>query len=98
MAIRSFKNREAKMIAHGKKTKRSLKLLPGELHYMAYKKMIFLDSIKTLESLKAWPGLKLEKLSGNRKGQLSIRINDQYRICFRFDAGNVFDVEIVDYH
>ena len=98
MAIRSFKNRETESVAYGKKTKKSLKLLPGELHYSAYKKLIYLDSIKTLESLKAWPGLKLEKLSGTRKGEFSIRINDQYRICFHFESGNVFDVEIVDYH
>ena len=85
-------------IAHGKKNKRTVKVLPGELHYSAYKKMIFLDSIKTLESLKAWPSLRLEKLSGNRKGQFSIRINQQYRICFRFQEGQIFDVEVVDYH
>ncbi len=98
MAIRSFKNRETEVIARGKRSKRSLKLLPGELHYSAYKKLIFLDNIKTLESLRAWPGLRLEKLSRDRKGQLSIRINDQFRICFRFELGNIFDVEIVDYH
>ena len=98
MAIKSFKNKETKAIAFGQKTKRSLKILPGELHYLAYKKMVFLDNIKSLESLAAWPGLKFEKLSGSRKNQFSIRINDQYRICFRYEAGNVFDVEIIDYH
>ena len=85
-------------IARGKKSKRSLKLLPGELHFAAYKKLIFLDSIRTLNSLRAWPALKLEFLKGARKGQISIRINDQYRICFRFKDGQVSDVEIVDYH
>lgn len=98
MPIRSFKDKETEAIAQGKKTKRTLKLLPSELHYTAYKKLIFLDSIKTLQSLKAWPGLQLEKLSRDRKGQFSIRINDQYRICFRFESGNIFDVEIIDYH
>gem|GEM_PF-4706935 len=48
--------------------------------------------------LTAWPGLKLEHLKGDRKGPMSIRINDQYRICFRFKEGQVFDVEIIDYH
>ncbi len=98
MAIRSFKNRDTETIAHGKKTKRSVKMLPAELHYSAYKKLVFLDSVKTLNSLQAWPGLRLEKLSGERKGLFSVRVNDQYRICFRFVDGNAFDVEIVDYH
>ncbi|MBL7662682.1 type II toxin-antitoxin system RelE/ParE family toxin [bacterium] len=98
MAIVSFKNKETEEIAHGKKTKRTVKLLPTELHYVAYKKLIFLDNIKTLESLRAWPGLRLEKLSGTRKEQYSIRINDKYRICFNFNNGEVLNVEIIDYH
>jgi proteic killer suppression protein len=98
MAIKSFKNKEMEEIAYGKKSKRTLKLLPSELHYSAYKKLVFLDSIRTLDSLRAWPGLKLERLKGDRKGQMSIRINDQHRICFRFVEGQVLDVEIVDYH
>jgi proteic killer suppression protein len=98
MAIKSFKNKETEEIAYGKKSKRTLKLLPSELHYSAYKKLVFLDSIRTLDSLRAWPGLKLERLKGNRKGQMSIRINDQHRTCFRFVEGQVLHVEIVDYH
>jgi proteic killer suppression protein len=98
MAVKSFKNKASEEIAHGRKSKRTLKLLPAELHFSAYKKLVFLDSIRTLESLRAWPGLKLERLKGDRKGQMSIRLNDQYRICFRFKDGQVFDVEIVDYH
>jgi len=98
MAIKSFKNKVSEEIALGKKTKRSLKFLPGELHYAAYKKLIFLDNIQTLNSLRAWPGLKFEFLKGTRKGQMSIRINDQYRICFRFKDGQILDVEIVDFH
>ena len=98
MPIRSFKNNETETIALGKHSKRSLKLLPKKLHHAACMKFIFLDSTRTLVSLKAWPGLKLEKLSADRKGAFSIRINDQYRICFRFEDGNSFDVEIVDYH
>ena len=98
MAIKSFKSKVSEEIAHGKKSKRTLKLLPGELHFAAYKKLVFLDNIKTFESLQAWPGLKFEFLKGDRKGQMSIRINDKYRICFRFEDGWVFDVEIVDYH
>ena len=98
MPIKSFKDKVSEEIAHGKKSKRTLKLLPGELHFTAYKKLVFLDSIKTLDSLRAWPGLKFEHLKGDRKGQMSIRINDQYRICFRFKESQVLDVEIIDYH
>ena len=98
MAIESFKNKATQEIAYGRKTKRTLKLLPGELHFTAYKKLVFLDSIKTVQSLRAWPGLKFELLKGDRRGQMSIRINDQYRICFLFKDGQSFDVEIVDYH
>jgi len=98
MAIKSFKNKETEEIACGQKSKRTLKVIPSELHYSAYKKLIFLDNIRTLDSLRAWPGLNLERLKGDRRGQLSIRINNQYRICFRFFEGQVLDVEIVDYH
>ena len=98
MAIKTFRNKETEEIANGNKTKRTLKILPGELHYAAYKKLVFLDNIKTIESLKAWPGLKFEYLKGSRKGQMSIRINDQYRVCFRFIDGQSYDVEILDYH
>ncbi|MBP9838896.1 MAG: type II toxin-antitoxin system RelE/ParE family toxin [Proteobacteria bacterium] len=96
--MKSFRDRESELIANGIKSKRTLKLLPSELHYVAYKKLIYLDNIKSIESLKAWAGLKLELLKGDRKGQLSIRINDQYRICFWFKEGQAYDVEIVDYH
>jgi proteic killer suppression protein len=57
-----------------------------------------LDSAISLEDLKSPPGNRLEALKGNRRGQWSIRINDQWRVCFRFEEGEVFDVEIVDYH
>jgi toxin HigB-1 len=57
-----------------------------------------LDSAISLEDLKSPPGNRLETLRGNRKGQWSIRINDQWQVCFRFEGGEVLDVEIVDYH
>ncbi len=57
-----------------------------------------LDSAHAIQDLRVPPGNRLEALLGNRKGQWSIRINDQWRLCFRFDNGNAFDVEIVDYH
>jgi len=57
-----------------------------------------LDNAYTLEDLSSPPGNRLEALRGNRKGFWSIRINDQWRICFRFENGDAFDVEIIDYH
>lgn len=98
MAIKGFKDKVTEEIAHGKKNKKTLKLLPSEVHYQAYKKLVYLDNVVTLESLKAWSGLRLEKLSGNRKGQFSIRINEKYRICFSWDGKDLYEVEVVDYH
>jgi proteic killer suppression protein len=98
MSIRSFRNKETEVIAHGGKNKRTMTILPGALHYSAYKKLVFLDNCKSLDSLRAWPGLKLEKLRGDRKEQFSIRINEQYRICFLFNDGHASNVEIIDYH
>ena len=64
----------------------------------ARRKLLYLNSVRALRDLLQPPGNKLEALKGNRKGQHSIRINDQWRICFRWQDGNAFDVEIVDYH
>lgn len=57
-----------------------------------------LDNAPSLMDLRSPPGNRLEALSGNLKGSWSIRINDQWRVCFRFEDGNVFNVEIIDYH
>jgi toxin HigB-1 len=65
---------------------------------VAERKLQQIDSAETLESLRSPPGNRLEVLKGDRAGQYSIRINDQWRVCFRFDNGTAFDVEIVDYH
>ena len=64
----------------------------------ARRKLLYLNSVRTLRDLLQPPGNKLEALKGNRRGQHSIRINDQWRSCFRWQDGNAFDVEIVDYH
>ena len=64
----------------------------------ARRKLLYLHRARTLEDLKAPPGNRLELLRGDRKGQYSIRINDQWRICFAWRDGDVYDVEIVDYH
>lgn len=65
---------------------------------IAQRKLAQLDAAATLDFLRVLPGNRLETLKGNRKGQFSIRINDQWRVCFRFEDGNAFDAEIVDYH
>lgn len=62
------------------------------------RKLRYLDNAADLNDLRVPPGNRLEKLSGKRKGQYSIRINDQYRICFDWKSGNAYRVEIVDYH
>lgn len=64
----------------------------------ARRKLYYLHQAKTLTDLRVPPGNRLEALSGSRAGQYSIRINDQWRICFKWTDGNAFDVEIVDYH
>jgi proteic killer suppression protein len=64
----------------------------------ALRKLLLLDAAERLEDLQMPPGNRLEKLAGNRKRQHSIRINDQWRICFRWHQGDAYEVEIVDYH
>ncbi|MBK7353853.1 MAG: type II toxin-antitoxin system RelE/ParE family toxin [Nitrosomonas sp.] len=64
----------------------------------AERKLQMLDSANTIDDLRSPPGNRLERLSGNRLGRWSIRINNQWRICFHFENGNAYDVEIVDYH
>ena len=65
---------------------------------VAERKLQMLDDAHGIEDLRVPPGNRLEALRGRRKGQWSIRINDQWRLCFRFEAGNALDVEIIDYH
>lgn len=64
----------------------------------AERKLAILDAATTLETLRALPGNRFEALKGDRKGQHSIRINDQWRVCFRWKDGDAYEVEIVDYH
>ncbi len=92
--IRSFKDPEAELIF---KRERSRKL-PRNILRPALKKILVLDAADALTDLRIPPGNRLEKLSGDRKGQHSIRINDQWRICFRWKNGDALNVEIADYH
>lgn len=72
--------------------------LPRDIHQRGYIKLRMLHNAASLDDLRIPPANKLEKLSGNRAGQHSIRINDQWRICFKWSKGDAYDVEIVDYH
>ena len=98
MAIRSFKDKATADIANERKTKISLKKLPLPLHHIALNKLLFLDNATSFQDLANWKSLRLEKLKGDRKDCYSIRINDQFRICFRWSGKDVLDVEITDYH
>lgn len=95
--ILSFKGRGTEDIFDGEDSKAARKTLPAILHEKGAKTLDRLNSAVSLLSL-SLPGLRLEKLKGNRTGQHSIRINDQYRVCFRWTEAGAEDVEIVDYH
>ena len=96
--IRSYKNQATEDIFNGKTTKAALRLCPKTLWEIAFRKLDQLDSVLSLNELRIPPGNRLEALSRDRKGQYSIRINDQYRICFRWTETGPSDVEIADYH
>lgn len=98
MAIRSFKNRGTEDVNYGRFSKEALKILPKELHRKAQIKLARLGAVTSMRDLQEIRGNRFEKLKGDRKGQYSIRINDQYRICFNWENENALDVEIVDYH
>lgn len=92
--IRSFRDRETeKVFLRAPRTKYSL-----PVQRAALRKLLLLDAAESLNDLRIPPGNRLEKLSGNRAGQHSIRVNNQWRICFRWREGDAHDVAIVDYH
>jgi len=92
--IKSFGCRETGKIFHREYARK----LPQDIHRVVMRKLWMIDAAPDLQSLRVPPGNRLEALIGNRLGQHSIRINDQWRICFRWHDGNAYDVEIVDYH
>lgn len=93
--IRGFKDDRARAIFEGEAPKKGF---PLALAQIARRKLNMLEAADRLEDLRAPPANRLEKLVGNRKGQHCIRINDQWRICFRWTAAGADDVEIVDHH
>ena len=92
--IVSFRDKETERLWQSGRSRR----LPDDLQRRAFKKLAILNAAITLDNLKVPPGNQLETLRGNRAGQHSIRINDQYRVCFVWRDGNAFEVEVVDYH
>jgi proteic killer suppression protein len=94
--IVSFKSAEAATIWEGKRSRR----LPSEIQDVALRKLRLLNAARRLEDLRIPPGNRLEPLKGDRRGQWSIRINGQWRICFRWSEahGGPSDVEVADYH
>lgn len=96
--IESFKDKATEDIFNGIASKQARKACPQVLWRVAARKLDQLDSVATLDELKVPPGNMLESLSGNRRGEYSIRINQQYRICFKWENNGPFDVEVTDYH
>jgi proteic killer suppression protein len=92
--IQSFRDKEAERIFRRERSRR----LPADIQQVALRKLRMINRATTLADLTVPPANRLEKLRGDREGQYSIRINDQWRICFEWTAGDAYQVEIVDYH
>ncbi len=92
--IASFRDKETEKLWRSGKCRR----FPADIGRRAFRKLAILNAAVALDNLRVPPGNQLESLGGDRAGQHSIRVNDQYRVCFRWRGGNAFDVEIVDYH
>jgi proteic killer suppression protein len=92
--IKSFADKETEKLFRGAKSK----AVPPEARERALSKLLMLNAATNVEDLRVPPGNRLEKLPGDREGQWSIRINQQYRVCFSFVGGDAQHVEITDYH
>lgn len=92
--IKSFKDKETEKIY----SREGSNKLPRDIQQIALRKLRMINNSKTLNDLRVPPANRLEKLKGNREGQLSIRINDQWRVCFVWQNGDAYGVEITDYH
>jgi proteic killer suppression protein len=92
--IKTFADRQTQSLYETGKARR----VPPDIARRAVRKLEYIDLATCLEDLRVPPGNRLHRLEGDRKGQYSISINDQWRICFRFLDGDAFDVEITDYH
>ena len=96
--IASFKDRGTEDIFDGRDSRAARRACPRQLWRRARRKLDQINRVKELRELAVPPGNRLEALKGERKGQHSIRINEQYRICFHWEAGDANEVEITDYH
>jgi proteic killer suppression protein len=94
MAIRSFKDGETEKVWNEEVSRK----LPANIQAVALRKLRYVNEATSLQDLASLPGNRLEKLKGDREGQWSIRINDQWRVCFDWENGNARNVEITDYH
>jgi len=92
--IRSFADKLTAAVFDGYR----VKALPPQMQELARRKLKAIDAAKVIDDLRISPGNRLEKLTRNRKGQWSIRINDQWRACFRWENGDAHDVQVIDYH
>lgn len=92
--IRGFADKETEKVFDRRHSRR----LPVEMQRAALRKLLLIDAALSLNTLRVPPSNRLEKLKGDRAGQYSVRINDQWRICFRWEDGDAYDVEITDYH
>ncbi len=92
--IRSFRGRETQRIWEGLASRR----LPMNIQPVARRKLRMINNARTIDDLRIPPANHLEALKGKRKGEHSVRINNQWRVCFRWSRGDAFEVEIVDYH
>ena len=92
--IKSFKDAEAEKIYRRQPSRK----LPHDIQQVILRELRMLNNAVSLNDLRIPPANRLEKLAGSRAGQFSIRINDQWRICFEWQEGNVYQIEIVDYH
>lgn len=98
MAIRGYRDKGTRDIATNVLSKSARRALPIELHEIARRRLAYLAAVMSLDDLRTRPGLNLHALERDRHGQHAIRINDKYRICFRWITGDADDVEITDYH
>ena len=96
--IRPFRDRGTEAVFDGSETRLARQTCPPELWSAGRRKLDQVNRAHELRDLGFPPGNRLERLKGNRMGQHSIRINDQYRICFRWETGDAYEVEITDYH
>ncbi len=92
--IKSFKDKETEKIYNLERSRR----LPNDIHQVALRKLRMLNNAKNINDLRIPPANRLEKLSGNLSDKYSIRINDQWRICFEWNDEDAYNVEIIDYH